>query len=84
MGKSCIRFKKLETLALDVLGETVRSITSKHFVELYRNQLWKMKKSDSQKARHRGDAAGATATTRKAAAPKKAAPSRKPASRKKS
>jgi hypothetical protein len=31
-GKSCLRFKKLDDLALDVIGQTIKSITAKQFV----------------------------------------------------
>ncbi len=33
MGKACIRFKKLEDLALDVIGETLRSVTARRYIE---------------------------------------------------
>ena len=35
MGKSCIRFKKLEDVPLDVIGESVRRITAAKFIEAY-------------------------------------------------
>lgn len=35
MGKSCIRFKKIDDLALDVLGEAVRRMTVKVYIERY-------------------------------------------------
>ena len=34
-GKSCVRFKKLEDLALDVIGEAVGRVTAKQFVARY-------------------------------------------------
>ena len=33
MGKSCIRFKKLEDVALEVLGETVARVPAKAYIE---------------------------------------------------
>jgi hypothetical protein len=33
MGKACIRFKKAEDLALDVIGEAIRRVPAKLFVE---------------------------------------------------
>jgi hypothetical protein len=33
MGKSCVRFKKLEDLALDVIGETIRRVPAKKYIE---------------------------------------------------
>jgi hypothetical protein len=35
MGKSCIRFKKLDDLALDVIGEAIARVPVKKFVEYY-------------------------------------------------
>ncbi len=35
MGKSCIRFKTLDDLALDVIGEAIRRVPAKTFIELY-------------------------------------------------
>ncbi|MEL6713014.1 MAG: DUF1801 domain-containing protein, partial [Planctomycetota bacterium] len=35
MGKSCLRFKKLEDVPLDVVAEVVRRMTVEHFVEAY-------------------------------------------------
>lgn len=36
VGKSCIRFKKVEDLALDVLGEAIRRMPAKKYIELYK------------------------------------------------
>ena len=33
MGKSCVRFKKLEDLALDVIGEAIRRVPARTFIE---------------------------------------------------
>jgi hypothetical protein len=33
MGKSCIRFKKAEDLALDVIAEAIRRVTAKQYIE---------------------------------------------------
>lgn len=41
MGKSCIRFRKLEDVALDVIADVIRNITAKRFVERYREELQK-------------------------------------------
>lgn len=35
MGKSCVRFKTLEDLALDVVGETISKVTVEGFLERY-------------------------------------------------
>ena len=35
MGKSCVRFRKIEDVALDVLGKTIKRITVKKFIANY-------------------------------------------------
>lgn len=35
MGKSCIRFKRVDDLALDVLGEAIRRVPARTYIELY-------------------------------------------------
>jgi hypothetical protein len=39
MGKACIRFKKVEDLALDVIGESIRRVTAKKYLERYQALL---------------------------------------------
>lgn len=39
MGKSCVRFKKVEDLALGVIGEAVRRVPAKAFVEHYESVI---------------------------------------------
>lgn len=39
MGKCCVRFKKLEDVALDVIGETVKRVTVEDFVADYEASL---------------------------------------------
>jgi hypothetical protein len=41
MGKVCIRFKKADDLALDVIAEAVRRITVKKFIAYYEDSLRK-------------------------------------------
>ena len=33
MGKSCVRFKKLDDLALDVIGEAIRRVPARKYIE---------------------------------------------------
>jgi hypothetical protein len=33
MGKACVRFKKLEDLALDVIGEAIRRVPARKYIE---------------------------------------------------
>jgi hypothetical protein len=35
MGKSCVRFRKLEDLPLDVIGEAVRRVGAREYIEWY-------------------------------------------------
>lgn len=37
LGKCCIRFKKLEDLPLDVLGEAVRKVSVAEYIQIYEN-----------------------------------------------
>jgi hypothetical protein len=43
MGKSCIRFKKVEDLALDVIGEVIRRVPAKKYLEHYEAAIRAMK-----------------------------------------
>lgn len=39
MGKSCIRFRKVEDLALDVIGKTIRRLPARVFIQYYESVL---------------------------------------------
>ena len=65
MGKCCIRFKKLDDLALDVIGEAVRRLTVKRYVEKYMSVLEASKNAKPGKAAR----SSTGATTKKKAAP---------------
>ena len=41
MGKSCIRFKKVEDLALDVIGKAIGRVTAREFIAKYEAALRK-------------------------------------------
>ena len=69
MGKCCVRFTKLEDVALDVLGEAIRRIPAKRYVEIYTQAITQMGK----------DSTGGAGTD--AARPEPAAATTKPASR---
>jgi len=43
MGKSCIRFKKVEDLALDVIGESIRRVPAKAYIAEVESMLAKGK-----------------------------------------
>ena len=39
MGKACVRFKKVEDLALDVIGEAIRRVPAKVYIAQYQQVL---------------------------------------------
>lgn len=39
MGKSCVRFKKLDDVALDVIAQAIKRMPVKRYIELYETQL---------------------------------------------
>jgi hypothetical protein len=65
MGKSCVRFKTLDALALDVIGEAIARVPVDAYVAAYEAQR-------SQKVRPRAVAAKATPKPKPAAVPKRA------------
>ena len=81
MGKSCLRFKKLDDLALDVIGEVIRRITARDFLASYQAILAQpsprrrkvMKKKASAKKASAKKASAKKASAKKAAAKKTAA-----------
>lgn len=50
MGKSCIRFKKLEDLPLDAIGKIIRRITAKKYVARYEKFLSDREASRSERS----------------------------------
>ena len=64
MGKSCIRFTKLEDLPLEVVGEAIRRVTVEQHVALYEAAL--VRNAEAKAAR------GATVPAKKKAVVKKA------------
>lgn len=50
MGKGCIRFKKIEDVPLDVVGEAVRRIPLKRFLEFYESATEGRRKGSSKSA----------------------------------
>ena len=50
MGKCCIRFRKLEDLALELIGEAVRRVTVKQFIEYYESVIKTSRKRTTTKA----------------------------------
>lgn len=74
MGKCCIRFKRLEDLPLEVIGEAIRRVPAKKYIEHYERAMQSMNTSATKKA----------AAPKASAAPKKAGtkPAKKSAKKK--
>ena len=77
MGKCCVRFKKLDDVPLDVLGEAIRRLPMKAYVETYQRLLAGRGGSPSG----RSPAARKPAAAKEKAAPKKARKAQKAARR---
>ncbi len=61
MGKSCIRFKKIEDLALDVIGATIKRVPARSYIGYYESAIRPPSRA----------AAGARKTSAASAGPKK-------------
>ena len=70
MGKSCIRFKKLDDLALGVIGETIRRVTARKYIEVCERALSSRQKAPAKKASAVRKAAKPAASKTRKAAPK--------------
>jgi hypothetical protein len=49
MGKACVRFKKIEDLPLDVIGEAIRRVPAKKYIAFCDALRLSMKKPKSAK-----------------------------------
>ena len=74
MGKCCIRFKKVEDLALDLIGETIRRTPVKKLIEHYETVF---KTSRTKAVRTKTAASSKPLSVKKKMATKKAAPKKK-------
>ena len=43
MGKACLRFRKIEDLALDVIGESIRRVSARGFIQFYESAITTMR-----------------------------------------
>jgi len=50
MGKSCIRFKKLDDLALELIGEAIRRVSVKSYIQHYESAIRTKNKTASKAA----------------------------------
>lgn len=76
MGKACIRFKKLEDLPLDLIGELFRRLTAKAYVERYEGER---ARHAASKGKSVGAGKGRTGATAPESAAKKKASTQAPA-----
>lgn len=75
MGKACVRFKKLDDLALDVVGQAIRRMPTNRWIEIYEASLASRSAKPSKAAKSSKPAAKAPA---KAASKAKAAAKKAP------
>jgi len=75
MGKSCVRFKKIEDVPLDVVGAVIRKVPVKKFLAFYESAVkppaGKGKRPAAEKTEARGKATAKKAPSRKKIAKKK-------------
>ena len=44
MGRSCVRFRKVDDLALDVIGESIRRVSARAFIKYYESFIKTMRR----------------------------------------
>jgi hypothetical protein len=72
MGQSCVRFKRIEDLALGVIGETIRQVSARKYIENCERALSSRQKTPAKKAAPARKAGKAVSASKvKQAAPKK-------------
>ena len=49
MGKSCVRFKRLDDLALAVVGESIRRVSAREFIKFYESVIKNMRRRSAAK-----------------------------------
>ncbi|HWE00898.1 MAG TPA: DUF1801 domain-containing protein [Tepidisphaeraceae bacterium] len=64
MGKACVRFKNLDDVPLDVVGEAIKRIPAKMWIDVYTSSLAASKKK-SPPAKAKSTTVGAVTATRK-------------------
>jgi hypothetical protein len=77
MGKSCVRFKNLDDLALDVIGEAIRRSPARKYIEHYSKLL----QSQRGKAKPAAKATKAKKAAKTASAKAKSQPAKKKSAR---
>lgn len=83
MGRSCLRFKRLDDVALDVVGESIASMPVKDYIALYEASLNAPRaKGPAKKAPAAKQGVSKRAPAKKSAATKKAGSTKAPAEKK--
>ncbi|RNC80729.1 MAG: DUF1801 domain-containing protein [Phycisphaera sp.] len=82
MGKSCVRFKKIEDVPLDVLGEAIARVPVRAYIEHYESAIRTMGKRGSKKKVSKKPASKRIAKKKVAKASKKKAVTKKAAKKK--
>jgi hypothetical protein len=72
MGKSCVRFKKLSDLPLEVIGEAIKRVPAKRYIETYQAMTANLKSAKKSAAKATSTASSATKTAAKKSATKAA------------
>ncbi len=71
MGKSCVRFRKIEDVPLEVVGRAVKRVTLKNFIAHYEKNILSMNKAAAERAEARKKAVGGTVNAKGAKNSKK-------------
>jgi hypothetical protein len=84
MGKACIRFKSLDELPLDVIGEAIRRVPAKKYVETYLRirAAPRMSRAEIQAMVKEREAKKSSAAGQKKSAAKKTSEGKRPAPKK--
>ena len=59
MGKSCVRFKTLDDLPLDIIGETIAAVPVDEYIAIYERSRLKTKEGQRRAARKAAKKPGA-------------------------
>jgi hypothetical protein len=71
MGKVCVRFKKLEDLALEVVGESIRRVPARVFIEKYESAIRAPSRGPARSAAEKSAATGKPEPAKAAAGKRK-------------
>jgi hypothetical protein len=82
MGKSCVRFKKLSDVPLDVVGKMIKRVPAKAYIEHYEKAIQKPSKGAKAPAKKEAAASAEPAAKKKAAPAKKTAGAKKTTAKK--